>query len=136
MARVKFTEWEPTKYPQRVRKCLELYSPVIGQQFQEEIRKDQFNWPNDTRRKNGQLVSKGPRDIVDLGNFAGSQTPGKVVRGKSLVFEWTAAYALAIFLGYYNNQFQKTKERDWVTPALDNESMLAFFVRTWVSTAK
>ena len=133
--KVVFESWEPDKYPARVKQLLNNYSPQIGAQFQEEIRDTQFGWPNKTRRKNGELVGS-PRDIVDTGNFASSQTPGKVVGNKnsgySLTFQWKAAYALAIFLGYYNNRFEKEKERDWISPALKKESLLAFFVQNWI----
>jgi hypothetical protein len=136
MGRVKFTEWNGDKYPEYTQQCLQKFAPVIGAQFQEEIKTPQFNWPNDTQRRSGEFVRKGRRDIVDLGNFAGSQMPGKVVGKNRLVFEWTAAYALAIFVGYYSNQFQKQKARDWVSPGLKNQSMLQFFVRTWLQTGK
>ena len=137
--KVVFENWEPDKYPARVKQLLNSYSPKIGAQFQEEIRKAQFGWPNETRRKNGQIVGS-PRDIVDTGNFASSQTPGKVVGSKnsrySLVFQWRARYALAILLGYYNNRFEKQKERDWITPALEAESLLQFFKQNWIKGGK
>lgn len=134
--RVRFEEWAPEKYPQRIAQCLEQYRPVIGQQFQKEITTEQFNWPNATRRRSGQLVPAGKRDIVDLGNFLRSQTPGQLVGLKKLQFEWTAAYALAIFLGYYTKGFQKEKARDWVTPALQKQPMQVFFAKNWKKTAQ
>lgn len=133
--RVRFEEWAPDKYPERIAQCLEQYSPVIEQQFQTEIKTEQFGWPNDTRRRSGQFVRKGPRDIVDLGNFLRSQQPGKLVGLRNLKFEWTAQYALAIFKGFYNNSFQREKARDWVTPALNKQSLKAFFEKTWSKTA-
>lgn len=145
--KVVFESWEPDKYPARVKQLLNNYSPQIGAQFQEEIRAVQFSWPTNpatgkayqTKRKNGQTVGS-PRDIVDTGNFASSQTPGKVVGNKnsgySLTFQWKAAYALAIFLGYYNNRFEKQKARDWVSPALEKQPMLSFFVQNWIKSGK
>jgi len=136
--KVVFKSWEPDKYPARVKELLNSYSPKIGAQFQEEIRKAQFDWPNETRRTYGVVGS--PRDIVDTGDFAASQTPGKVVgnedNGYSLIFQWKAAYALAIFLGYYNNRFEKKKVRNWVSPALENQPLLAFFKQNWIKGSK
>tara|TARA_Y100000004_G_scaffold3773_1_gene4512 strand:+ start:10254 stop:10676 length:423 start_codon:yes stop_codon:yes gene_type:complete len=135
--KVVFTEWAPDKYPARVKTLLQQYSPVIGQQFQTEIKTSQFKWPGVTKRKNGE-IARSPRDIVDLGNFLRSQTPGKVTGNKksgyALSFTWTAPYALAIYLGYYNNQFQKQKARDWVGPALVKTPMSTFFAAKWMQT--
>jgi hypothetical protein len=129
-SRVTFREWEPDQYPQRIEKILASYSGIIGNQFQKEIRSKQFTWPNPTRRTSGAVVTS-PRDIVDTGAFAGSQLPGQSPRYNQLVFQWTAAYALAIFLGYYKNTFQKEKERDWVTPALEKQPLLKYFALWW-----
>lgn len=133
--KVVFTEWAPDKYPARVKNLLQQYSPQIGEQFQTEIKTSQFKWPNQTRRKSGQLVGS-PRDIVDLGTFLRSQTPGKVTgnmkTGYALSFTWTAPYALAIYRGYYNNKFQKEKARDWIHPALAKTPMSTFFANNWI----
>lgn len=133
--KVVFTEWAPDKYPARVKDLLQQYSPQIGEQFQTEIKTSQFKWPNQTRRKNGQLAGS-PRDIVDLGNFLRSQTPGKVTgnqkNGYALSFTWTAPYALAIYRGYYDNKFQKQKARDWIHPALAKTPMSTFFAANWI----
>jgi hypothetical protein len=131
-SRVVFQEWAPDTYPQRVERILAAYSGIIGNQFQQEIRNQQFSWPNETVRKSGKVVGS-PRDIVDTGDFVRSQSPGQSPVYNQLVFEWTAFYALAIFLGYYNNTFQKQKERDWVTPALRQKPLLDFFALWWTT---
>lgn len=133
--KVVFTEWEPDKYPARVKNLLQQYAPQLGEQFQTEIKTSQFKWPNTTRRQNQQVVDS-PRDIVDLGNFLRSQQPGKVIGNKksgyALSFTWTAPYALAIYRGYYNNRFQKEKARDWIHPALAKTPMSTFFKDNWI----
>ena len=143
--KVVFTEWEPDKYPARVKNLLQQYAPQLGEQFQTEIKTPQFSWPKNpqtgvqqtTQRKNGQLVGS-PRDIVDLGNFLRSQQPGKVIGNKksgyALSFTWTAPYALAIYRGYYNNRFQKEKARDWIHPALAKTPMSTFFANNWIQS--
>lgn len=136
MGRVRFTEWNGDNYTDYTKQCLQKFAPVIGAQFEKEINTRQFNWPNETRRRNGRLIPAGPRNIVDLENFVASQTAGEVVGDTRLVFEWRAYYALAIFLGYYNNKYEKQKARNWVAPALENKSMLQFFVKTWLQTGK
>lgn len=133
--KVVFKEWEPNKYPARVKNLLQQYAPQLGEQFQTEIKTPQFKWPNTTRRQNQQVVGS-PRDIVDLGNFLRSQKPGKVIgnrkSGYALSFTWTAPYALAIYRGYYNNRFQKEKARDWIHPALAKTPMSTFFKENWI----
>ena len=137
MARTKvvFKEWVPDTYPARIEKLLETYSPQIGEQFKTEIKTAQFKWPNTTQRQNGKEVSS-PRDIVDTGDFLRSQQPGKVsgdgVGSHSLLFRWTAAYALAIYLGYYNYRFEERKIRNWIKPALEKVPMLIFFKNNWI----
>lgn len=136
MARTKvvFKKWVPDTYPDRIQKLLQNYSPLIGQQFQTEIKAVRFSWPNTTERQNGEVVST-PRNIVDTGDFLRSQQPGKVSSSGagtySLSFKWTAPYALAIYLGYYNYRFEPKKVRNWIKFALEAVPTKTFFEDNW-----
>lgn len=142
MARFKITEWNAERFLQRPAQILEDYAPLISVQLQDEISKDQFNWPVPTRRKSGQFVPAGLRDIVDTGQLLNSQTAPDITSGAGfarLQIGWTAPYAKEVLQGGYlvgtvrNNYV--APGRDWITPALRNRPLRPFFIKRWAQLA-
>jgi len=135
MARAKVTvTWDLDKLETRIAQILEDYGPLISFQLQEEISKDQYDWPVDTLRKSGQFVEAGERDIVDTGRLLNSQTPPEI-KGSRLTIRWTAPYSKAVLEGNYlvgtvlSNYL--APERDWITPALRKRPLLPYLVQRW-----
>lgn len=146
MAVVQFASWNADRLTRRLpRRILEEYGPTISFQLQQEISKEQFEWPVATRRKSGQLVPKSPRyggskrrDIVDTGTLLNSQTEPVVQsgeRGAQLEIKWTAPYSGEVLRGGYlvgtvrNNYV--APGRDWITPALKAQDFGQFFGGRW-----
>lgn len=137
--RVRITEWNADRLERRLpRRILEDYGPTIAFQLQQEISKEQFFWPVPTQRKNGQLVPRGKRDIVDTGTLLNSQTEPLVAvagRGVQLRIRWDAPYSGEVLRGGYivgtlrNNYI--APRRDWITPALRAQDPLRFFAGRW-----
>ena len=137
-ASLKLTQWNAEKLLARSAQILEDYGPRISFQLQQEIAKDQFEWPVPTRRKSGQFVPAGLRDIVDTGQLLNSQTPPQVTANGSLSvlsIRWTAPYSGEVLRGGYlvgtvrNNYV--APGRDWITPALREQPFDKFFANRW-----
>lgn len=138
MARVRITRWRQEQILAKVPRILNEYGPLIGFQLQQEISKEQFDWPVPTRRKNKQFVPKGLRDIVDTGELLNSQTPPSVT-GNSLKIVWAAPYSKAVLDGGYLVGTLRASyiapSRDWITPALREKPLLPFLVQRWQQLA-
>ena len=135
---VRITRWRGDRIVAKVPRILNEYGPLIGFQLQQEISKEQFDWPVPTRRKSGQFVPKGLRDIVDTGNLLNSQSSPEV-SGNRLRIVWTAPYSKAVLEGGYlvgtvRNSYV-APGRDWITPALREEPLLPFLVERWQKLA-
>lgn len=133
MGRVVFTRWREEQLIAKVPRILNEYGPLIGFQLQQEISKEQFDWPVDTYRKTGQYVPKGLRDIVDTGELLNSQKP-PVITGTTLRIAWTAPYSLSVLQGNYvigSVRPYIAPPRDWITPALKEKPLLPFFAERW-----
>lgn len=135
---MKLSKWKGDQFSRRATRILTEYGPLISFQLQEEIATKQFQWPVPTRRKSGEFVQRGLRDIVDLGTFLNSQTTPDVQatrRGARLTIGWTAPYSLAILQGGYIvgtvRSNYEAPSRDWITPALQNRPLLPFLVQRW-----
>lgn len=137
-ASFKLTQWNADKLLARSAQILEDYGPRISFQLQQEIAKDQFEWPVPTRRKSGQFIPAGLRDIVDTGQLLNSQTPPQVTSNGSLSvlsIRWTAPYSGEVLRGGYlvgtvrNNYV--APGRDWITPALREQPFGKFFANRW-----
>lgn len=137
-ASLKLTQWNADKLLARSAQILEDYGPRISFQLQQEIAKDQFEWPVPTRRKSGQFIPAGLRDIVDTGQLLNSQTPPQVTANGSLSvlsIRWTAPYSGEVLRGGYlvgtvrNNYV--APGRDWITPALREQPFGKFFANRW-----
>jgi hypothetical protein len=140
----RLVSWNADRLMRRVpRRILEDYGDVLGPQLQDEIQKEQFKWPNETRRRNGRLVSS-PRDIVDTSEFLNSQTAPQVSEEGATVtmrIGWTAPYAADIFNGVVGDDFvnyagtlqttDPAKARDWIKPALDAQPFDRYFIQRW-----
>jgi hypothetical protein len=138
MARVRVTQWRAERIIAKVPRILNEYGPLLGFQLQEEISKDQYDWPVDTRRKSGRLVKAGKRDIVDTGELLNSQTPAEV-EGGTLTIRWGAPYSLEVLEGGYLvgtlRNYYVAPGRDWITPALREKPLLPFLVERWQQLA-
>jgi hypothetical protein len=137
-ASVRVTQWNADRILGRAAQILEDYGPRISFQLQEEIAKDQFQWPVPTRRKSGQFVPAGLRDIVDTGQLLNSQTAPQVTDDGGLsvmTIRWTAPYSGEVLRGGYlvgtvrNNYV--APGRDWITPALKQQPFAPFFASRW-----
>lgn len=142
MAKLRITKWNAERILQRSTQILEDYGPLISFQLQQEISKDQFDWPVPTRRKSGQFVPAGLRDIVDTGTLLNSQTNPEITSGAGyarLQIRWTAPYSGEVLRGGYivgtlrNNYVAPA--RDWITPALQQKPFLPFFAQRWKALA-
>lgn len=128
------TQWRGDRIAAKVPRILNEYGPLISSQLQQEIKKEQFEWPVPTLRKSGQLVPKGKRDIVDTGELLTSQSPPQV-EGTTLRIVWGAPYSLAVLEGGYLvgtvRDAYIAPGRDWITPALREKPLLPFLVERW-----
>lgn len=150
-ATYKLTGWNATQLKLRIPAILTAYDKVLFPQFKEEIKRQQFTWPNETRRY-GKLLRAtnlktrakiradqgglpyrtvgSPRDIVDSGDFINSQE--RVRSGATeLVYRWNAPYAALILTGYTTNKGTVLPPRNWIKPALDARPLDAFFAEQW-----
>lgn len=135
---VRITRWRGDRIVAKVPRILNEYGPLIGFQLQQEISKEQYDWPVPTLRKSGQFVPKGLRDIVDTGNLLNSQSAPEVT-GNRLRIVWSAPYSKAVLEGGYlvgtvRNSYV-APGRDWITPALKEKPLLPFLVERWQKLA-
>lgn len=140
MAQFQITQWRAERIVAKVPRILTEYGPVIGFQLQQEISKDVYAWPTQTRqggaivtnRVNGPVTT--PRDIVDTGTLLNSQTTPQV-EGNTLTIAWSAPYSLAVLQGGYvivrSNGSYIAPGRDWITPALRERPLLPFLAERW-----
>ena len=114
----------------RVPKIVTDYGKVLDERLRSEIRSEQFPWPGETRRRNGETVSS-PRDIVDTGAFLRSQRRRRI-NLTTIRFEWGGSggvtYAGFIYQGIPGEAYPA---RDWITPALKAEPIAPFFAKEW-----
>ena len=128
------TKWNAPKLVGKIPKILKDYGTVLGPQLQQEIKTKQFAYPVFTLRKSGEEVPRGIRNIVDTGDLAKSQGPSVVAKNK-LTITYGADYSKAVLEGGYVVgtvlTFYVAPERDWITPALNNQPLLPYFVAKW-----
>jgi len=128
--------WNATQLKLRVPIILRRYGDVMDKQLKDEIQTVQFYWPRKTRRRNGQVIGPGDRDIVDNGNFLHSQRRNFDGRA-TLTFTWDAKsddgymYAGGILTGYTTKRGTVVEGRNWIKPALDKHPLNGFFIREW-----
>ena len=141
----------------RLPQILSLYGQALDQQLKEEIKKDQFDWPGETRRYGKLLratnlktrakiraaqgglpfVTVGsPRNIVDSGAFLRSQDR-KRINPTTIRFTWGGSggvtYAGYIYQGIPGKNYPA---RDWIKPALDVLPIGPYFAREWARLSR
>ncbi len=139
-ARLTLKGWDTAQLAARVPQIIRAYGDVMDTQLKEEIKAVQFDWPRQTRRRNGSIVGS-PRDIVDTGNFLRSQRR-EYPDATTLRFTWDAKsdsgfmYAGLILTGYTTNKGTPVPGRNWIKPALDKYPLNEFFIREWRRLAR
>lgn len=135
---VRITRWRAERIIAKVPRILNEYGPQIGFQLQQEISKEQFDWPVPTLRKSGQFVPRGLRDIVDTATLLNSQTDPEI-RGTTLRIAWLAPYSKSVLEGGYLVGTLRSSYiapgRNWITPALEQKPLLPFLVQRWQQLA-
>jgi hypothetical protein len=133
-ARYRLTGWNTTQLKLRIPAILTAYGKVLDQQFKEEIKLVQFQWPRPTYRKNG-TIEGSPRDIVDLGGFLRSQRRERL-SATELRYTWNVPYARLILTGYTTSRGNVCPPRNWIEPALKAQPLDRFFADQWKALAK
>lgn len=128
-ATYKLTGWNATQLKLRIPAILTAYDKVLYPQFKEELEREQFSWPRETRRRNRTVVSS-PRNIVDLGGLRRSQERIRT-SATELTYRWNAPYAALVLTGYETNRGTIVPGRNWIKPALDARPLDAFFAEQW-----
>ena len=135
-ARLELKGWNAAQLKLRVPVILRRYGDVMDRQLKEEIQTVQFDWPRQTRRRNGTVVGS-PRDIVDLGGLLRSQRR-EYPSATQLLFTWDAKsdkgfmYAGLILTGYVvGPRSTVVPPRNWIKPALDKHPLNSFFIAEW-----
>jgi len=143
-SKLRVTSWLAPELVARVSQVLEDFGPQVAFQAEQEIAKDQYDWPVATRRNSGQLVKAGKRDIIDTATLLNSATPPQVLRrvgSVSLSIAWTAPYAYDVLKGDYlvgtvrNNYI--APGRNWIAKTYaqlrpgGERPFLPFLVQRW-----
>lgn len=95
--------------------------------FDQQMASEKWDWPNETRRKNGQIVNS-PRDIIDTGALLQSKRREQI--SNSVVeFIWDDEVAEGVHDGMVSKSNKRLPARPWTEPTLDEiegiiESML------------
>jgi hypothetical protein len=95
--------------------------------FDQQMASEKWDWPNETRRKNGQIVNS-PRDIIDTGALPQSKRREQI--SNSVVeFIWDDEVAEGVHDGMVTKSNKRLPSRPWTEPTLDEidgiiESML------------
>lgn len=124
----KISEWNGDALTAKGRQIAKDYARALSTQFQKEIRDEQWSWPGNTQRKNGSTAGT-TRDIVDTGNFAGSQRyrTRQLKSGVRFDYGWYVDYA-----GYIRNGTSSSYPgRDWITKGLQELPFEQFFAANW-----
>ena len=113
------------KFDNAVQEALVKSANQLDSQFTKEIESVKWDWPNKTKRKNGQPVS-APRDIVDLGNLKRSQTRQQT--GKySIEWIWNVDYSVVVHNGARLKGGGTYKKRPWTKTAEQEVKPLGYF---------
>lgn len=85
--------------------------------FDQQMASEKWDWPNSTRRKNGQVVSS-PRDIIDTGALLQSKRREQI--SNSVVdFIWDDDVAEGVHDGMISKSNKRLPARPWTEPTLD-----------------
>lgn len=58
--------------------AFEAVSEKLNKEFKDSIQSPVYNWPNDTKRSNGEYITAGPRNIVDSSELINSQKQTRI----------------------------------------------------------
>jgi hypothetical protein len=134
-ARLRITKWNADKILARSAKILQEFGPIIAEEAKRQITTEKWNWPGPTRRKSGQFVPAGLRDIVDTGALLGSQTAPQVNSDGALSvlsIRWTEAYAADVaFQPFTTSTGAVARPRNWIAASLDAQPFRPFFFKRW-----
>ena len=113
------------KFDNAVQEALVKSANQLDSQFTKEIDSKKWDWPNKTKRKNGQTVS-APRDIVDLGNLRRSQTRQQTDK-YSIEWIWNVDYSVVVHNGARLKGGGTYKARPWTKTAEQEVKPLGYF---------
>lgn len=128
-ASYKLSGWNSNQLKLRVADIMTAYGTAIDKQLKEEIQTAQFDWPKQTKRRNGSVAGT-TRNIVDTGAFLRSQRRERP-NATTLKFTWGndgVSYAGYILSGIPGRNYP---DRNWIQPALNNLPLDAFFRQQW-----
>lgn len=102
----------------------------FGQQQQEEIRSEKWDWPRTTYRQVGVgrtgAVADSPRDIVDTGKLLNSLDI-EFVNPHHAVYYWQAQYAIFVLMGARYSSGTEAPGRNWIESAMEEYDLLENF---------
>jgi hypothetical protein len=128
------TEWNDEALYAKADEALVAYATALSPLFDEQITTRKWVWPRDTKRKSGQFVLEGNRDIVDLGNLLRSK---KQYRPEpfTVKFLWDVPYSGEVLVGmsYVGNKGRVVKfpARNWIRPAVYKYPIAAGVAIAW-----
>ena len=138
MTQTRIVRWNADKLLKRVPLILTNYGIKLTPLLQESIKAKIYDWPVPTRRSvgvySGRFVPAGRRDIVDTGTLLNSQSAPRITQN-SLTISWSAPYSGAVLYGGFLVRTLRdayiAPGRDWITPVLQAEPPLQFFIKEW-----
>jgi|TARA_B100001059_G_scaffold236685_1_gene289047 hypothetical protein len=113
------------KFDSAVKNALVQSANQLDSQFTKEINSKKWDWPNETKRKNGKTVT-APRDIVDLGKLRSSQTRQQTGR-YSIEWIWNVDYSAVVHNGARLKGGGTYKARPWTKTAEEEVKPLGYF---------
>jgi hypothetical protein len=93
----------------------------LAEQHQVEMRAEQWDWPRETQRKNGEVVGN-PRNIVDEGSLVESQAVVQI-DANNIAIVYDVPHAMINHEGDGNNR----PGRPWTVVALQNLDIVQVF---------
>lgn len=80
-----------------LKESLAATMPHVDKKIKETFHDPIWQWPRQTRRRNGTLVTS-PRDVIDRGSLLDSQSY-RQTKANEYTFTWKADYAQNVFAG-------------------------------------
>ena len=138
MTQTRIVRWNADKLLKRVPLILTNYGIKLTPLLQESIKAKIYDWPVPTRRSvgvySGKFVPAGRRDIVDTVMLLNSQSAPRITEN-SLTISWSAPYSGAVLYGGFLvgtlRDAYIAPGRDWITPVVQAEPPLQFFIKEW-----
>jgi len=86
--------------------------------FDQQMASEKWDWPNETRRKNGQLINS-PRDIIDTSALLQSKRREQI-SNSAVEFIWEDDVAEGVHDGMVTKRGKRLPARPWTEPTLDD----------------